>query len=117
MDLNYSPEDLAFREKTHRWFETNTPRQELKTLAERKAWHRTLYDAGFIGLTWPKEYGGASMTIMVSNPCLMSGAPSFRRTGSCAAVLTALNSSMIAAIAVLKWKRPSMSSVTFFTVL
>ena len=64
MDLNYSPEDLAFREKTRRWFEAHTPRQELKTLAERKTWHRTLYDAGYVGMGWPRQYGGGDATPM-----------------------------------------------------
>jgi alkylation response protein AidB-like acyl-CoA dehydrogenase len=64
MDLNYSPEDLAYRQKTRRWLEANTPRQELKTLAERKAWHRTLYDAGYVGMGWPRQYGGGDATPM-----------------------------------------------------
>ena len=34
MDLNYAPEDLAFRETTRRWFATNTPKDNLKTLDE-----------------------------------------------------------------------------------
>jgi alkylation response protein AidB-like acyl-CoA dehydrogenase len=58
MDLNYSPEDLEFRATTRRWFEANTPGHELGTLDERRAWHRTLYEAGFVGMGWPKEYGG-----------------------------------------------------------
>ena len=58
MDLNYSPEDLAFRAATRRWFEAHTPSQELATLDERRAWHRTLYDAGYVGMGWPTEYGG-----------------------------------------------------------
>jgi alkylation response protein AidB-like acyl-CoA dehydrogenase len=64
MDLNYAPEDLAFRRATRAWFEKNTPAVEPKTLAERKAWHRTLYDAGFVGMLWPKEYGGRGATPM-----------------------------------------------------
>jgi len=64
MDLNYSPEDVAFREKTRRWLEENVPRQDLKTLDERKAWHRTLYEAGYVGMLWPKEYGGWGATPM-----------------------------------------------------
>jgi alkylation response protein AidB-like acyl-CoA dehydrogenase len=64
MDLNYSPEDLAFRDTTRRWFEAHTPRHELKTLAERKAWHGALYDAGYVGMGWPTEYGGGNATPM-----------------------------------------------------
>ncbi|HXG15507.1 MAG TPA: acyl-CoA dehydrogenase family protein [Calidithermus sp.] len=58
MDLRLSPEDLAFRDATRRWFEVNTPRHELKTLEDRREWHRTLYEAGFIGMGWPRRYGG-----------------------------------------------------------
>jgi alkylation response protein AidB-like acyl-CoA dehydrogenase len=58
MDLTYSPEDREFRAETRRWLEGNAPRHELKTLDDRRAWHRRLYDRGFIGMGWPKEYGG-----------------------------------------------------------
>jgi alkylation response protein AidB-like acyl-CoA dehydrogenase len=58
MDLTYSPEDLEFRAKTRRWLEANVPRQELKTLDERKQWHRQMYDAGYVGMHWPREHGG-----------------------------------------------------------
>jgi alkylation response protein AidB-like acyl-CoA dehydrogenase len=64
MDLNYSPEDRAFRDKTRRWLEANVPTQDLKTLAERKAWHRKLYEAGYVGMLWPREYGGWGATAM-----------------------------------------------------
>jgi alkylation response protein AidB-like acyl-CoA dehydrogenase len=64
MDLNYAPEDLAFREATRKWFAANTPTGDLKTLDERKAWHRTLYEAGYVGMLWPKEYGGRGATPM-----------------------------------------------------
>jgi alkylation response protein AidB-like acyl-CoA dehydrogenase len=64
MDLNYSPEDRAFRERTRRWLEANVPREELKTLAERKAWHRKLYEAGYVGMLWPRQYGGWGATAM-----------------------------------------------------
>src|ERR1044072_9453449 len=62
MDLNYSAEDRAFSEKTRRWLEANVPTEDLKTLAERKAWHRKLYEAGYVGMLWPKEYGGWGAT-------------------------------------------------------
>jgi len=64
MDLNYSPEDLQFRKKTRQWLEDNRPRHELISLEERKAWHRKLYDAGYVGMGWPKAYGGQDATPM-----------------------------------------------------
>jgi alkylation response protein AidB-like acyl-CoA dehydrogenase len=64
MDLNYSPEDRAFRDATRRWLAGNVPKDELKTLDERKQWHRKLYEAGYVGMLWPKEYGGWGATPM-----------------------------------------------------
>jgi alkylation response protein AidB-like acyl-CoA dehydrogenase len=79
MDLTYTPEDVAFRAETRRWFETNKPETELKTLAERKAWHRKLYDAGYVGMLWPREYGGYGATPMqqaiVQDEMARAGAP------------------------------------------
>jgi alkylation response protein AidB-like acyl-CoA dehydrogenase len=57
MDLHEAPEDQAYRAKVRAWFEQNKP-GELRTLEDRKAWHRRLYDAGFVGMGWPKAYGG-----------------------------------------------------------
>src|SRR5574341_580804 len=64
MDLNYSPEDVAFREQARRWLEANVPRHDLATLEERKAWHRKLYEAGYVGMLWPRDYGGWGATPM-----------------------------------------------------
>src|SRR5688500_19876248 len=79
MDLNYSPEDRAFRDKTRKWLEANKPTDDLKTLADREAWHRKLYDAGYIGLLWPREHGGAGRTPMqqasVQDEMARTGAP------------------------------------------
>jgi alkylation response protein AidB-like acyl-CoA dehydrogenase len=58
MDLNYTAEDIAFRQRVRQWLEENLPKEPLKTLEERRAWHRKLYEAGFIGMGWPKAYGG-----------------------------------------------------------
>ena len=58
MDLNYTPEDVAFRKQVRAWLEQNLPRAEIKTLEDRRAWHRKLYEAGYLGMGWPKEYGG-----------------------------------------------------------
>jgi alkylation response protein AidB-like acyl-CoA dehydrogenase len=57
MDLRYTEEDLGFRQRVRAWLASNRP-GELKTLDDRKAWHRRLYEAGFVGMGWPKAYGG-----------------------------------------------------------
>ena len=62
MDLTYSSQDLAFREATRRWLEENVPQEEPTTLEARRAWHRRLYDAGYVGMGWPVAYGGRGAT-------------------------------------------------------
>jgi len=64
MDLHPTAEDRTFRDQTRRWLEANVPRGELKSFAERKAWHQKLYEGGLIGMGWPREYGGQSATPM-----------------------------------------------------
>ena len=58
MDLQYTPEDQAYRQRVRAWLAEHLPRKKLETLEERKAWHRQLYEAGYIGMGWPREYGG-----------------------------------------------------------
>lgn len=58
MDLNYTAEDKAYRQKVRRWLEENIPKKRPETMEERRAWHRKLYEAGYLGMGWPKEYGG-----------------------------------------------------------
>jgi alkylation response protein AidB-like acyl-CoA dehydrogenase len=59
VDLNYSPEDEQFRQRVRRWFADN-PSGPLTTLDQKKGWQRKLYDAGFVGMGWPREYGGTA---------------------------------------------------------
>ncbi|MBI2217830.1 MAG: acyl-CoA dehydrogenase family protein [Candidatus Rokubacteria bacterium] len=79
MDLTYAPEDRAFREQCRAWLEANVPRHDLMTLDERRAWHRKLYEAGYVGMLWPKEYGGWGATPMqqaiVQDEMARAGAP------------------------------------------
>src|SRR6187402_2171462 len=66
MDLRDTPEEAAFRADLRAWLEEHLPEelQGHRGGAARfdgpamREWSRALYDAGYIGLTWPKEYGG-----------------------------------------------------------
>jgi alkylation response protein AidB-like acyl-CoA dehydrogenase len=83
MDLKFSEEDEAYRQQLREWLKENTGPQgsasALMKLAESKGdeakdplagarvWPRRLHDAGYLGLAWPKAYGGqeASFTEQV----------------------------------------------------
>jgi alkylation response protein AidB-like acyl-CoA dehydrogenase len=81
MDFDESGEEAAFRAEAHAWLSghatlkdphKSTPMSmgEADREAERahvrqsKAWQRTLFDGGWAGITWPKEYGGRGGTPM-----------------------------------------------------
>jgi alkylation response protein AidB-like acyl-CoA dehydrogenase len=61
--------DRGLRERVRAWLDQHarSERPEPATLAERFAarhrWHRHLYEAGWIGLSLPSEYGGAGLTM------------------------------------------------------
>ncbi|WP_280506115.1 acyl-CoA dehydrogenase family protein [Nocardia farcinica] len=66
MDLSDSPEEARFRARVRDWLaETlpTLPRPEPARLEDKRvhwaAWQRKLFEAGFAGLSWPAEYGGA----------------------------------------------------------
>jgi alkylation response protein AidB-like acyl-CoA dehydrogenase len=62
-----------FRERARAWLEANAPRKPGGDepgedsgpvgIAGQKEFQARLYDAGFAGLTWPKEYGGQGLTL------------------------------------------------------
>ena len=70
MEPTLTPEDRAFRDELRDFLAREKPKDwsypagssyfELcATEFDRlRAWHRKLYDARFIGITWPEEYGG-----------------------------------------------------------
>jgi len=61
-----------FRNRARAWLAENAPRRSAgddepgerasADLAAQKAFQARLYDAGFAGLTWPREYGGQGLT-------------------------------------------------------
>jgi alkylation response protein AidB-like acyl-CoA dehydrogenase len=63
MDLTYTAEDQAFRGHVRSWLAAHLP-VRTGTLEESRAWHKQLYDAGFVGMGWPKEYGGQEASPM-----------------------------------------------------
>ncbi|MGZ4201792.1 MAG: acyl-CoA dehydrogenase family protein, partial [Thermoleophilaceae bacterium] len=68
MDLTLSPQEQAFRDELRDWLERNHPGAEPAgdeaVFPFRREWQRKLNEAGYAGLSWPKEYGGRGATLI-----------------------------------------------------
>jgi alkylation response protein AidB-like acyl-CoA dehydrogenase len=67
MDLQYSEADIAFRTNARAWLKANVPQHSrpgggLAAAQFDRDWQRRLYDHGWAGVAWPKEYGGLGLT-------------------------------------------------------
>src|SRR5256885_16890294 len=65
MDFELSPSEREFRDGVRSWLASNKPRDEAPAgegqrafIDRRRAWQKKLYEAGYVGITWPKKYGG-----------------------------------------------------------
>jgi alkylation response protein AidB-like acyl-CoA dehydrogenase len=64
MDFDLDEGEKAFRDEVRAWLKANAPKSDAaesdqeKLVANRRAWQKKLYEAGYVGITWPKEYGG-----------------------------------------------------------
>lgn len=59
--LGDTPREARFRERLRSWFGENVPDLGKHDVEGLKAWQRRLYEAGWLGLTWPSEYGGQGL--------------------------------------------------------
>jgi alkylation response protein AidB-like acyl-CoA dehydrogenase len=76
MDLTWSTEEEAFRAEVRDWLEGNVPQGHVASDDEelggddqaefefRRDWQRTLGEAGYLAMHWPKEYGGGGRTLV-----------------------------------------------------
>src|SRR5829696_330907 len=68
MDLTLSPQEETFRDELREWLAANHPGREPDGdeagFEFRKEWQRKLADAGWAGISWPKEYGGRGATLI-----------------------------------------------------
>ena len=67
MDLEFSEEDFAFQQEVRSWIAEKLP-PEMRVRRGHLAkedfiyWQQALYERGWAGLNWPKEYGGPMFT-------------------------------------------------------
>jgi len=61
VNLRDTPDEARFRAEVRAWLGANIPAglRGREDVGLARAWSRKLHDAGYAGLTWPKEYGGA----------------------------------------------------------
>ena len=74
MDFKFSSEDETFRQEFRSWLEHHIPRDwrddelhdpdTLEEFERRRAWHRQLYDGGWMCIHWPQEYGGRGASLI-----------------------------------------------------
>ena len=72
MDLNYSAEELAFRDQVRGWLEANLPADLREKVAhyahlskdDLLRWHRILAKQGWVAPAWPKEWGGTGWNVV-----------------------------------------------------
>jgi len=70
MDMEFSPEDLAFQKEVRDFIAENYPAElrgkqdEGEELSKEDflAWHKILYKKGWVAPAWPVEYGGTGWT-------------------------------------------------------
>ncbi len=72
MDFDYTPEQEAFRQRIRDFLKQNLPPNAARAGTPQsgiqpdheflKKWQRMLAEAGLLGITWPREYGGAGLS-------------------------------------------------------
>ena len=87
MDLNFTPEELAFRQEIRQWVREHLPadishkvHNALRlTKDDLQRWARILGARGWLGYGWPKEFGGpgwnAVQRHLFEEECALAGAP------------------------------------------
>ena len=70
MDFELDESEKAFRDEVRAWLKANAPKDDSREtsqgtlIANRRAWQKKLNEAGYVGITWPKEYGGRGAGFM-----------------------------------------------------
>ena len=87
MDLNYSAEDLAFRDQVRTYLDANLPKDlQHKVLNHKRLskddfvrWHKIVAEQGWVGTGWPVEYGGTGWNAVQRHiweeECARAGTP------------------------------------------
>lgn len=87
MDLNFTPEEEAFRTDVQRFLKEHLPERLARkvkgalhlTRDDMREWHAILNARGWLASHWPREYGGPGWSVaqkfLFDNECALAGAP------------------------------------------
>jgi alkylation response protein AidB-like acyl-CoA dehydrogenase len=87
MDLNYTAEDLAFRDTVRAYLDANLPKDLQHKVLNHKhltkddivRWHKTVAKQGWVGSGWPVKYGGTGWSAVQRHiweeECASAGTP------------------------------------------
>jgi len=87
MDLNFTREEEAFRERIVHFLQAKLPQRlsnkvrhgKRLTRADMAEWHAILNEQGWLANHWPEQYGGpgwnAVQKFIFENECALAGAP------------------------------------------
>ncbi len=84
VDFGDSAEEAAFRQRLREWLDEHNPGLPASSTDDeywsgQAAWHRSLYDGGFFGATWPTAIGGQGLPavydVIVDDELAAAGAP------------------------------------------
>ena len=75
MNFDFSAHEEAFRKDVRRWLETHLPddlrgrafassRADREEVRRLRAWQRAMHEAGYVGMDWPREFGGRGASIV-----------------------------------------------------
>jgi len=79
MNGNESIEESKLCERVRQWLIDHVPLADPVSLEEKRDWHKKLYNAGMVGMTWPREFGGQGagpmVQAIVSSELALANAP------------------------------------------
>jgi alkylation response protein AidB-like acyl-CoA dehydrogenase len=69
MDIAFSAAERHFREECRDWLRDNVPEEQrpldaADAIGFDKVWQRKLFDAGWDGINWPRDYGGRGLSLI-----------------------------------------------------
>ena len=68
MDLTLNESEAAFRDEVRSWLEANHPGPEphgdVEAFRFRREWQKRMHEAGWAGISWPREFGGRGATLV-----------------------------------------------------